>query len=161
MASDQDKAVARRVFEEIWNKGQVALVDQLFTPDFIAHDPSNPSLRSRRDIETLVTMYRSAFSDLRFTVDGQVADQNVVVTWWSSRGTNTGPLMNVSPTNRQATVTGMTMDRFVGGKIAESRINWDALGLFQQLGIVPALNQSPPLDTGMPSPSARTTEGLG
>ncbi|HXY84744.1 MAG TPA: ester cyclase, partial [Gaiellaceae bacterium] len=63
-------------------------------------------------------------------------------TRWSARGTHKGDLFGLSPTGKEGTVTGITIDRFEGGKVVESWTNWDTLGLMQQLGIVPSMAMS-------------------
>ena len=80
--------------------------------------------------------YRASFPDLRLTVDEQIAEGDRVCTRWTARGTHEGDFFGVAPTHKQATVTGVTIERIHDGKIAESRTNWDALGLMQQLGLV-------------------------
>jgi predicted ester cyclase len=63
----------------------------------------------------------------------------MVVTRWTARGTHQGDLLGITATGKQATVTGITIDRFAEGRVIESRTNWNTLGLLQQLGVVPAL----------------------
>lgn len=84
-----------------------------------------------------ISGYRNAFPDLRVTVEEQVAHGNTVVTRWTTTGTHRGDLWGVPPTGKSFTITGVTIDRFVEGKIAESKESWDALGMLQQLGILP------------------------
>jgi steroid delta-isomerase-like uncharacterized protein len=82
-------------------------------------------------------MYRAAFPDLQFTVEDIIDQDDRVVIRWSSRGTHQGELMGLAPTGKIVTVTGISIDRFADGKVAESWTNWDVLGLMRQLGAAP------------------------
>jgi len=75
-------------------------------------------------------------------IEDQVAEGDTVVTLWTTHGTNTGSLFGMPATNKPATITGITIDHIVGGKIVETWTNFDALGMLQQLGVVPAPGQS-------------------
>jgi predicted ester cyclase len=83
-------------------------------------------------------MYLEAFPDTHFTVDAQLADGDYVITRWTATGTQEGELMGLAPSHKRVTVTGITIDRFEGGKVVESWSNWDTMGMMQQLGAVPA-----------------------
>ena len=138
--SEENKAVVRRFFEEAFTAGDVAVLDELVAPGAIDHDPQNPfpDVRgpegSRRGIE----LYRGAFPDLRLEVEDQIAEGDMVVTRWTGSGTHDGDLPDLPATHKRSTVAGITIDRIEDGKIAESWVCWDALGMLQQLGAVPA-----------------------
>jgi len=149
MPTEQHKALTRRVVEEIWNKGDLFAIDQLFAPDFVLHDPANPLVKTRRDYEQLVTAYRRAFPDLRLVVEDQIAEGSLVMTWWGAKGTHTGPLFGYTPTEKPVMFTGVTIDLVHNGQITETRVNWDALGLFQQLGTVPSIAGVQPVGVGV------------
>ena len=86
-----------------------------------------------------VSSYLSAFPDLHYTIEDQIAEGDRVVTRWTAVGTHKGELMGIPPTGQQAVVTGITINRFVGEKVVEGWNNWDGLGMMQQLGVVPAM----------------------
>ncbi len=136
--SENNKVVVRRLLDEVWNKGNLSLVDELFTPNFEFHDASTPDLgRGPESEKKRVTLYRNAFPDLRITIEDMIAEGETVVTRWSCRGTHKGDLSGIAPTGKQITISGITVGRFANGKIAQGYANWDALGLMQQLGVVP------------------------
>ncbi len=138
--SAENKALVRRALEEIWNKGNLAVVDELTAANHVAHDPANPNAgRGPQAEKQLVTMYRTALPDLHMTIDEMLADGDKVVTRWTARGTHKGDLMGIAPTGKQVTITGISIDRIEGGKAAESWTNWDTLGMMQQLGAVPQI----------------------
>jgi steroid delta-isomerase-like uncharacterized protein len=139
--SEENKQIARRVPEEVFGKGNLDVVDELVADDFVNHDPSIPPEvpGGREGLKTFAQVYLTAFPDLKIKVDDQVAEGDKVVSRWSASGTHQGELMGIPATGKQSEVTGITIDRIVGGKIVESWNNWDTLGLLQQLGVVPQM----------------------
>src|SRR5229473_3012756 len=136
--SEQNKAIVRRLFEELWNKGNLSLADQLFTPNYTHHDSSSPDFGHGPESERKrATLYRTAFPDLHLTIEDMIAEGETVMARWSCRGTHKGDLSGIAPTGKQFTISGVTIARFANGKMAEGWVNWDALGLMQQLGAVP------------------------
>jgi len=152
MPAEQQKALVRRFIEEVWNQGDLAIISQVCAPDFVLHDPTTPRFKSRREYEHLVLAYRRAFPDLRCTMEEQLAEGNLVMSWWGMQGTHRGPLFGYAPTERHVRFTGISLNLLRDGQIAEARVNWDALGLFQQLGLLPNLGLAqevaPPVGSG-------------
>jgi len=136
MTIQENKAISRRFFEEFWNAGNPDVLTELTTEDIVFRDRDMGEHRGHGATRAFVTMYRKAFPDLRFTVEEQVTEGDRVVTRWTAQGTHRGELMGLPPTEKSATVSGMTLDRFADGRIAESIGSWDALGMMQQLGIL-------------------------
>jgi steroid delta-isomerase-like uncharacterized protein len=140
MSAESNKALSRRLLDEAFNAGNIDVVDELVTTDFVNHDAAMPEAMIGPDAaKASIKGYRSAFPDLRLTIEEQIADDEAVATRWSAKGTHQGDLMGMTPTGKQATVTGITIDKIVDGRIAESWTNWDTLGMLQQLGVVPVL----------------------
>lgn len=139
--SHENKALSRRLIEDVWNKGNLTVIDELTADNYVSHDPSAPEIRGRDGFKQLISMYRTAFPDIRFSIEDQIAEGDKVMTRWSARGTHKGALMGSPPTGKQATVTGITITRIVGGKAVEAWTNWDTLGLMQQLGLAPVPGQ--------------------
>jgi steroid delta-isomerase-like uncharacterized protein len=140
MSAESNKALSRRLLEEAFNAGNIDVIDELVTTDFVNHDAALPEPMVGPDAaKATISGYRTAFPDLRITIEEQIADDQGVATRWSAKGTHEGDLMGMAPTGKQATVTGITIDRIVDGRIAESWTNWDTLGMLQQLGVVPVL----------------------
>jgi steroid delta-isomerase-like uncharacterized protein len=138
--SENNKAIVGRLIEEVWNKGNLSLVDELFTTNYEHHDASSPDFgRGPESEKKRATLYRTAFPDLRVTIEDIIAEGETVMARWSCRGTHKGDLGGIAPTGKQVTISGVSIARFSGGKIAEGWINWDALGMMQQLGVVPEL----------------------
>ena len=141
--SDSNKNIVRRLFEEVWNKGHHAVADELFAPTYTHHDSSSPELgRGPESEKKRVNLYRNAFPDIRFTVEDLIAEGETVTARWSCHGTHKGDLNGIAPTGKQFTVSGMSIARFTNGKIMEGWVNWDALGMMQQLGVVAELGRA-------------------
>ena len=94
-------------------------------------------------IKEFITGYLAGFPDGRITIDGQLAEGDMVATRWTGRGTHQGELMGIPPTGKQVTVSGITISRVKNGKVVEEWSNWDTLGMLQQLGVVPAPGGEP------------------
>jgi steroid delta-isomerase-like uncharacterized protein len=140
---ESNKAVVRRLFEEVWNKGQLQVADELFTPNYAHHDSSTPDVgRGPESEKKRATLYRTAFPDLRLTVEDIIAEGETVVARWSCRGSHKGELNGIAPQGKQFNITGISIARFTNGKMSEGFVNWDALSLMQQLGVVPELGKA-------------------
>ena len=138
--SENNKAIVRRLIAELWNNGNLSVADEIFTPNYQHHDSSTPDFgRGPESEKQRATLYRTAFPDLHLTIEDLIAEGETVMTRWSCRGTHKGDLNGIAPTGKQITISGVTVARISNGKMAESYVNWDALGLMQQLGVVPQL----------------------
>lgn len=134
--SEEHKATARRLFEDVLSAGNFDAIPEIFHPDYHDHDPANEQdTRGLDGVRQETSGYRSAFADLRVTVEDQLADGDLVATRWTTRGTQQGDLGDIKPSGKQMTITGITIHRFMDGKIREGWWNWDALGMMQQLGV--------------------------
>ena len=139
MSAEENKAVSRRVAQEIFNGGNLDLADELYAPDYVLHDPSLPEdLHGPEGIKQYAAMSLGASPDARVTVEDQVAEGDKVVSRWTATGTHTGDLMGMSPTGRRIEISGITINRFSGGKIAEDWYQSEDLGMMQQLGVIPS-----------------------
>jgi len=141
MSTEDNKALVHRLFEEVWNQGKMALIAEFYSPASVEHTSSGP-VHGQEGLKRYIMLYRTAFPDAHYTVEDQIAERDKVVTRWSGRGTHQGPLMGIPPTGKQGTVTGISIDRFEGGKIVETWTELDALGMMQQLGAIPAPGQA-------------------
>ncbi len=144
MPTDENKAVARREIEEIFNQGgNLDAADEIYAPNYIGHDPTFGDLHGPEAVKQSAAKYRQAFPDLEATIEDQVAEGDKVVTRFRTRGTHQGETEAFGPpTGNQFEVTGITIEQFSDeGKIVEDWTNIDALGLMQQLGLVPEQQQ--------------------
>jgi steroid delta-isomerase-like uncharacterized protein len=138
--SEHNKAIVRRLFTELWNNGNLSVADEVFAPNYAHYDPSTPDFGRGPDSEKKrAALYRAAFPDLHLTIEDVIAEGETVMTRWSCRGSHKGDLNGIAPTGKHITISGVTVARVSNGKIVEGYVNWDALGLMQQLGVVPQL----------------------
>jgi steroid delta-isomerase-like uncharacterized protein len=139
MSTAENKALLQRYFEEAWNKGNLSVLDEIIAPDYINHSPAIPGLPPGPDgLKPIMTAFRSAFPDLHFTVDDQIAEGDTVASRWTLTGTHLGEFMGVPATSKPISVTGMQIERIAGSQIAEHWRQSDDLGMMQQLGAIPA-----------------------
>lgn len=138
MSKEENKALLRRLFEEVWTQGNLEAIDELLSSDYVLHDASQ-LIRSPEGFKAYVTAFRTAFPDLHATVEDQVADEDTVAVRFTVRATHKGEFHGLPPTGRQMTMTGIDIQRIADGKIAENWANLDALGLLQQLGALPPM----------------------
>ena len=137
---EQNKVMVRRTCEEIWNRGNLAVIDERFASDYLGH--SSAEIQGPESAKQFAAAMRSAFPDFHYTVEDQIAEGDRVVTRWTARGTHEGEFQGIPPTGKQVTITGIGIFRIANGKIIESWTNADMLGLMQQLGAVPAPGQA-------------------
>ena len=141
MATENNKAIVRRFYEEVFNQRNLELVDEICTADHVFHNPPT-TLHGREEFKQLLSLYITAFPDARFTVEDEIADGDRVASRYTFRGTHRGELLGIPPTGKQVTVTGIIINRIVNGKTEEGWLNFDALGMMQQLGVIPAPGQA-------------------
>lgn len=139
--AEESIAKIRRVLEEAWSKGNLAVIDEVYADSYVLHDPVAPGVRGAEGVKGFVTTYRTSFPDLRSTIEDQVVEGDKVVWRWTARGTHKGEMMGMPPTGKPVTITGITISRFAGGKVVEEWNHWDTLGMMQQLGLVSAPGQ--------------------
>ena len=132
-------SIGRRILGEVWGEGKLDVVDELLAPNYVDHTPRGPepsSVQGAEGLKQAVTLFRDAFPDLTYRVDLQVVQDNLVATRFTATGTHTGMFQGIPPTGRRVTYTGIDMSRVVDGRIVEAWVNYDALGLLQQIGAV-------------------------
>jgi steroid delta-isomerase-like uncharacterized protein len=141
MSAEENGVIVRRFIEEIFNQGNLEVAEEILAPDYIHHDPTTSEFGSGIEgFKQMISLYRQAF-DLQIVLEDQIATEEKVVDRWTGHGTHQGAFMGMVPTGKRITATGISIHRIAGGKIAETWNNYDALGIFQQLGIVPGQKQ--------------------
>lgn len=137
MSTEDNKALVRRFYQEGVHNPD--LFDELLAPTYVLHFPGGPPIAGIEGAKALMTAYSSAFPDLQLTTEDLVAEGDRVAIRNTWRGTHQGAFRGLPPTGRHVTFTGSDFFRFAGGKIAEQWADLDALGLMQQLGVIPAI----------------------
>lgn len=138
MATDQQLNTIDRYITEVWGKGALEAIDEIFTADRVRHGPAfegtHTGAAGQKDV---VTLYRTAAPDLAVSIEAQVGEGDLVVTRWRVTGTNLGPTLGVPPTGGSADIWGLWMHRFEGNKIAEEWAAFDSQALLQLMGVNP------------------------
>ena len=139
---EQNKEIVRRIFNEFWLAGKANVLDELLASDVTNHDLSKEPMSGRNAHKEWATGFRqvnaTGLPDLEITLDALVAEGDLVAKRWTSRGTHTGDYMGLPASGRRVVMAGTTLYRIQGGQVRETWWNYDALGLMQQLGAIPA-----------------------
>jgi len=129
--------IAVNFTEEIWDKGNLKIADEILSKDFIDHDPVTGQLPGIEGYKQMVTGFRNAFPDLRVKNEDVIVEGDKVVVRWTAQGKHSGQLMNIPPTNKQVTLKGVDILLVENNKITERWGEFDALGMLSQLGVLP------------------------
>jgi steroid delta-isomerase-like uncharacterized protein len=144
MSAEANAATARRVLDEVFNRGRLDLAAELYSADCVGHDPADPE--DRRGVKAMqdkAQLYRDAMSDLELTVEDVFATGDRAVARWTARGTHDGDLAGIAPTGNRIETTGISIDRFDDdGRIVEEWDQWDNAGMLTQLGVSQAASTS-------------------
>ncbi len=128
-----NKSVVLRSETEVWSNGNLAVVDELYSPDFVCHFVVGPEWRGVEGIKAEVRRHRTSFPDWNERVDDIVAEGDKVVIRFTSTGTQRGEFGGIAPTGRTVRIQEVAIYRLVGGKIVEQWGFPDIHGLLQQL----------------------------
>lgn len=140
--SEQNKAVVRRIVDELWNKGSLAVVDELVATNYVGHFVLRPEpLRGRAAFNHFASGFFAGFPDLHFNVEDVIAEGDKVVARWTATATHQGELMGIPATGKPVTLSGTWIHRIVGGQIVEQWGVFDTLGMMQQLGVIPPMGE--------------------
>jgi steroid delta-isomerase-like uncharacterized protein len=139
---EANKASFRRAYEELFNQGNLSLVEELIAPDFLNYAAPPASYRGPESMRQLIRMLRTAFPDLHFTIEELVAEGDTVAGRVIMSGTHQGTFQGMPPTGRSFRQAQMHFVRFRDGKGVEHRAVRDDLGLMRQLGVIPTPGQA-------------------
>ena len=147
MTIETHKAVARRLYEEVFSVGNLAAADEILAEDCISHGPGSPPAVGRDGIKRQASVLRGAIPDLRVILEDQVGEGDLVASRWTGSGINSGtfqmPGVSIPPTNRPISFGELRVDRFEGDLIAESWFIPDRFSLWQQLGLIELPSATP------------------
>ena len=140
MSTEENKAIARRYPEEVYNEKNLDVLDEIIDKNIVAH--WGVEMEGLQTIKEYVSMNQNAFPDVKLTIKDQIAEGDKVVNRWTFTGTHKGEFKGIAPTGKSVTVTGIIIFKIANGKIVESWSNIDMLGLMQQIGAVPPPKQN-------------------
>ena len=133
--SAENKTLVRRWFDEVWNKGRAAAIDELLAGNAVVHGLGAADLHGPAGFRPFHAAYVSSFPDLTIQIDDLVAEGDIVAVRWSCTGTHRGDGLGFAATGKHARFSGMTFVRVAGGKLIEGWNSFDQLGMLQQLGV--------------------------
>ena len=143
MSIDENKRLVRR-YAQVWNPGNLGLLDELAAPDIVLSYPALPEpVRGIEALRQFLAAFHAAFPDGQYVVEEEVAEGDKVVLRWRITGTHRGELLGIPPTGRPVAWGGIAIFTVANGRVVSERGEEDALGLMQQLGLLPAEGQAP------------------
>lgn len=142
MSVEENKAIELRFIEEVVNKGNLAVIDEIVDANFVQPDATPGITPDREGMKQFFAMAHSASPDFHSTLEDMFAEGDKVVQRFTARGTHKGEWMGIAPTGKQMTASGIAIHRITGGKIVEGWTSMDMLGVMVQLGVVPQPGQS-------------------
>jgi steroid delta-isomerase-like uncharacterized protein len=135
VSADDNKALVRRFYEEVWDRGNTAFAYEVFADDYVRHDfRATDPVPGAAGQKQIADDFRAAFPDLRVTVDVMVGEGDFVVGRWTATGTHTGSWAGLEPTGRAITFSAANIFRLENGKVVEIWNHRDDLGLREQIG---------------------------
>ena len=136
--SEENKAIDARMALEAFNKGRLEVVDEVIAANFVDHAQLPPGVPAGKEgVKALIGALRSAFPDMKVTIERQIAEGDLVVQHVSAAGTMTGDFAGMPASGKHARWEAIHISRFADGKVVEHWSVQDQLGMLQQLGFVP------------------------
>jgi steroid delta-isomerase-like uncharacterized protein len=138
MPAEESRTIVRR-YLDVYERGNVDLLDELLSPDYVNHSPATPDLPTGPEgVKAVVSMFRSAMPDLVIVIEDTIAESDKVAVRYTLEGTHEGELFGVPPTGRRLSIKSITVERVSDGRIREHWRITDSLDMMQQLGVIPA-----------------------
>jgi steroid delta-isomerase-like uncharacterized protein len=135
--STANKQILHRFFEELFNQGDLSVADEIVGATYLNHNAVPGETPGREGLKAFVAYIRTAIPDIHFTIEDQIVAADKVVTRFSVSGTQQGEFAGIAPTGKFVQITGINIHRVGDGQIHEAWLNWDELGMMQQLGVIP------------------------
>ena len=138
MQESGNHTVVDRFIEEVINQGRLEVADEIVAEDFIELDPLPGQRQGREGLKEVIGMMRTAFPDIHWVAEESICSGEKVVTRFTWTGSHRGPFMGIPATGKSVAVKGVVIDLLAEGRMKESRILMDSLGMLQQLGVIPS-----------------------
>lgn len=138
LMSSANKAVVARLYDEMINQENMAVIDDIFAPDVVIHDPIMGTVQGVGAFKQLIGLFNAAFPGHRVTVHHIIAEGDTVAVLHTHYGVHGGDFMGLPPTGKHISVNGVEWMRMADGRIADFYRHDDDAGILQQLGLVPS-----------------------
>jgi steroid delta-isomerase-like uncharacterized protein len=129
---EESKSLVRRWMAEVWNKGNLAVADEIFASTYLHRTPTT-TLPNLAAFTQMINDFRAGVPDVQVTIQDLLTDGDKIITRWILTGTHRGELLGIAPTNKPVTLSGITIQRIENGRISESWAEFNAGGLRQYL----------------------------
>ena len=141
MSTEENKTFMRHFYEEVFNKRNLAAIDDFVAPTFVNHSASQLGMIGGdiEHVKQFVSMVMQSFPDLHYTVEDLIAEGDQVVARLTISGSQQGAFMGIPATGKHATFSDIEIFRITGGRAVECWVQADFLGLLQQLGVIPPM----------------------
>jgi steroid delta-isomerase-like uncharacterized protein len=147
MSVEENKALVRRFYAEVWERGHLEVAHEVFAEDYVRHElRPGEALRGPAGQAKIAEDFRRAFPDLRFEVELVLGDSDLVAARWTAQGTHTGPWGTIEPSGRPMRFSGVNIFRFADRKVVEIWNHRDDLGLMTQLGVPVFAGSAEPME---------------
>jgi predicted ester cyclase len=137
LQTEENKALVLRLVEQAWNKGDMTVIDELLSPDYVLHIAGPGARQDRESYKEAVGMYHKAFPDFHFTIEDMIACGDKVVIRCKLTGTQEGEFMSHPPTGSEVTLTAISIRRIEDGKVVEEWVESDLPAVMRQLSDTP------------------------
>lgn len=142
MSEADNKSIIRRFIQEGLNKLDANLIDEVYSTDYVGHDPDRPAPRTIADLKQAMSgVLGKVFADPQYSIERLVAEDDLVAWHWTFRATHQGEIMGIPASGKQITFGGINIFRLENGKVAEDWVYRDTVGMMRQLGALPATNR--------------------
>jgi predicted SnoaL-like aldol condensation-catalyzing enzyme len=139
MSETDNKSTIRRFIEEGLNKLDAALIDEVYSADYIGHDPDRPAPRTVMDLKQgFGGLLGKIFGSPQYSIERLAAEGDLVIWHWTFRAFHQGEILGIPPTGKPLEFGGVNIFRFEQGKVVEDWVYRDTLGMMRQLGALPA-----------------------
>jgi predicted ester cyclase len=142
VSAEDNKALVRRFVDEVQSAGDIGLIDEICSPEFVNHSAPPGIPADCEGIKIATAIFRRAFPDSYFTVEDMMAEGDKVATRKTFHGTHEGELMGIPPSGRSVSMGLIDIVRVSEGRVVEHWSMGDSLGMMQQLGVIPQPGQS-------------------
>lgn len=141
MSSEENKALMRHFYEEVFNQRNLAAIDDFLAPTFVNHSAAQLGLPAGdlQHVKQFLSVVMQSFPDMHYTVEDLIAEGDKIVARLTISGTQQGAFMGIPATGKHATISDIEIFRLAGGKAVETWVQVDFLGLMQQLGVIPPM----------------------
>lgn len=137
MSTEKYKTTEHRLVEEALNKGNMSVLDDVLSPDFVYHGPGGTEVKGIEEYKKFLASLRAIYPDIHVVIEYILAEKNLVATRTICTFTFTGKDGDITPTGKRVSMMGSILDRFEGDKLSETWELYDRLDLYQQLGLIP------------------------